>query len=84
MEGEYQYQGKLDKELEEWFYPRWSQTGRSFFSDEEKEESIQIKCLDPQDAIISNQASEGEIYTMVVVKWSDKVEGLVDNIDNHL
>ena len=47
MEGEFQYQGKLDKELEEWLSPRGSQTGRSLFSDEEKEESIQIKCLAP-------------------------------------
>ena len=30
--------------------------------------------------IIINQYLEGSISIMVVVKWSDKVEGLVDNI----
>ena len=30
---------------------------------------------------MSNQAPEGETYTMVVVNWSDKVEGFGDNID---
>ena len=38
----------------------------------------------PEGAIISNQASEGEKYTMVVVKWSDKVEGYGENIDSPL
>ena len=31
-----------------------------------------------------NQAPEGETYTMVVVKWSYKVEGYVDDIDSPL
>ena len=34
----------------------------------------------PEGARISNQAPEGETYTMLVVKWSDKVEGSGDNI----
>ena len=35
----------------------------------------------PEGAIISNQAPEGETSTMVVGKWSDKVEGSGDNRD---
>ena len=34
--------------------------------------------------MISNQDPEGETYKMVVVKWSDKVEGSGDNIDSPL
>ena len=34
----------------------------------------------PEEARISNQDPEGETSTMVVVKWSDKVEGSGDNI----
>ena len=34
----------------------------------------------PQGAIISKQSPEGETSTMVVVKWSEKVEGSGDNI----
>ena len=36
--------------------------------------------MSPEEAIISNQAIGGEISIMVVVKWSDKVEGSGDNI----
>ena len=42
---------------------------------------IQIEGLSQDGSTISNQATEGEISTMVVVKCLDKVEGLVDNID---
>ena len=35
----------------------------------------------PEGAIISNQAPEGEISSMVVVKLSDKVEESGDKID---
>ena len=38
----------------------------------------------PEGAIISNQDPEEEISTMVVVKWSDKVEGSGDGIDSPL
>ena len=38
----------------------------------------------PEGAIISNQASEGETSTMIVVKWSEKVEGSGDDIDSPL
>ena len=34
----------------------------------------------PEGAIMSNQAPEGETSTIVVAKWSDKVEGSGDNI----
>ena len=40
--------------------------------------------MDPEGEIKSNQAPEGEISTMVIVKWSYKVEGLWDKIDSPL
>ena len=51
-----------------------------FFSEEENQYSIQIEDSDPEGEIISNQAPEGGTYIMVVVKWSDKMEGSGDNI----
>ena len=57
-----------------------SQSVHSLFSDEEKQESIQIEYSAPEGAIIRNQAPEGGTSTMLVVKWSDKVEGSGDNI----
>ena len=84
MEGEFQDQGQLDQDLEEWLSPRGSQSVHGFFSEEEKQESIRIEDLAPEGAIISNQSPEGEISTMVVVKWSDKVEGSGDDIDSPL
>ena len=74
MEGEFQYQGQLDQDLEERLSPRGSQSVHGFFSEEEKQESIRIE----------DSAPEGETSTMVVVKWSDKVEGSGDNIDSPL
>ena len=38
----------------------------------------------PEGARMSNQAPEGETSTMVVFKWSNKVEGSGDNIDSPL
>ena len=73
MEGEFQDQGQLDQELEEWLYPIGSQSVHSFFSEEEKQDSMQTEDSAPEGARISNQAPEGETSTMVVVKWSDKV-----------
>ena len=84
MEGEFQDQGQLDQYLEEWLYPRGSKYVHSFFSEEEKQESIRIEDSDLEGARIINQAPKGETYTMVVVKWSDKVEGSGDNIDSPL
>ena len=60
------------------------QSVHSFFSEEEKQESIQTEDLDPEGARMSNQAPERETYIMTVVKWSDKVEGYGDNIDSTL
>ena len=68
MEGEFRDQRQLDQDLEEWLFPRWSQYFHGFFSEEEKQESIQTKDSAPKGAIISNQAPEGETSTMVVVK----------------
>ena len=80
MEGEFQDQGQLDQELEEWLSPRGSQSVHGFFSEEEKQQSTQTENSAPEGAIISNQAPERETSTMVVVKWSDKVEGYGDDI----
>ena len=57
-----------------------SKSVHGFFSEEEKQESIRIEYSSPEGATISNQDPEGETSTMVVVKWSDKVEGSVGNI----
>ena len=84
MEGQFQDQGKIDQDLEEWLSPRGSQSFHGFFSEEEKQESIQTDDSAPEGARISNQATEGETSTMVVVKWSDKVEGSGDDIDSPL
>ena len=60
--------------------PRGDQYVHGFFSEEDKQESIQIEDSAPEGEIISNQPLEGGKYTIVVVKWSDKVEGYGDNI----
>ena len=70
MEGEFQDQEQLDQELEEWLSPRGSQSAHGFFSEEEKQQSIQTE----------DSAPEGETAKMVIVKWSDKVEGSGDDI----
>ena len=70
--------------MEEWFSPRGSQSLYGFFSEEENQESIQTENSAPEGAIISNQAPEGETSTMVVVKWSNKVEGSGDDIYSSL
>ena len=80
MEGEFQDQGQLDQYLEEWLSPRGSQSVHGFFSEEEKQTSIRMEDSAPARAIMRNQAPEEETSTMVVVKWSDKVEGSGDNI----
>ena len=84
MEGEIQDQGQLDQGLEEWLSPRGSQSIHGFLSEDEKQESIQTEDQAPEGARISNQDPEGETSTMVVVKWSDKVEGSGDDIDSPL
>ena len=40
MEGGFQDQGQLDKDLGEWLSPRESQSVHGFFSEEDKQESI--------------------------------------------
>ena len=80
MEGEFQDQGQLDQDSEEWLSPRGSQSVHGFFCEEEKQQFIQTEDSAPEGERISNQAPEGETSTMVVVKWSDKVEGSGDDI----
>ena len=84
MEGEFQDQGQLDQDLEEWLSPRGSQSVHGFFSEEEKQESIRMEYSDPEVAIMSNQNPEEETSKMLVIKYSDKVEGSGDNIDSPL
>ena len=84
MEVEFQDQGQLDQDLEQWFSPRGSQSVHGFLYEEEKQESIRIEDLAPEGARISNQAPDGETFTMVIVKWSDKVEGSGDDMDSRL
>ena len=61
---------------------RLSQSVQVFFFEEENQESIWIEYSASQGAIISNQDPEGGTSTMVVIKWSEKVEGSGDNIDS--
>ena len=75
MEGKFQDQGQLDQDLEAWFSPRGNQPDRCFLSEYEKQESIQIEDSAPEGSTIIKKAPEGGIYNMVVVKWSDNMEG---------
>ena len=84
MEGKFQDQGQIDQDLEVWLSHRGSQSVRGFFSEEYKKESICIEDSAPEGEIISNQAPQGVTSIMVVVKWSNKLEGSVDNIDSPL
>ena len=84
MEGESQDQGQLDQDLKEWLSTRGSQSFHGFFSEEEKQDSIQMEYLTTEGSIINNQAQEVETSTIVVVKWSKKVEGSGDDIDSPL
>ena len=56
-------------------YPRGIQSVYGFFSEEENQESIQTEDSAPEGARISNQAPEGETFTMVVIKGSDAING---------
>ena len=62
MEGDFQDQGQLDQDLEEWLSPRGSQSVHGLFFEEDKQEYIQMEYSDPEGAIISNQAPEEETY----------------------
>ena len=75
MEVDLQDQGQLDQYLEWWLSPRGSQYVHGFFSEEEKQESIRIEYSAPEGTRISNQAPEGAISIMVVIKWSDAKKG---------
>ena len=54
MEGEFQDQGQLNQDLEEWLSPRGSQSVHNFFSEEKKQESIRIEDSAPEISRISN------------------------------
>ena len=80
MEGGFQYQGQLDQYLEEWLSPIESKSFHGLFCEYDKQESIRIEDLAPDGTIITNQYPEGGTSTMLVIKWSEKVEGYGDNI----
>ena len=84
MEGEFQDQGQIKQNLDKWLSPRGSKSVNSFFSEEEKQESIHIEDSDPEGEIISNKAPDGGPYTMLVIKLPRKVGGPGDNIDSPL
>ena len=84
MEGEFQDQGQLDQDLEEWLSPRVSQSVHGFFSEEEKQESIRIEYSYPEGARISNQDTEGSIFTMVVIKWLNTIKWPTVKVDGPL
>ena len=48
MEGEFQDQGKLDKDLEEWLSPRGSQYVYVFLFELENQDYIRIEESDPE------------------------------------
>ena len=54
MEGEFQDQGQIDQDLEEWLYSKGSQSVQGFFSEEENQESIRMEDSAPEGAIIRN------------------------------
>ena len=64
--------------------PRGSQPDHNFLSEEENQESKQIEYSAPEGEIISNQTREGEISTMVVVKWLDAIKGQIVKVDSLL
>ena len=84
VKGKFQYQGRLDQDLEEWLYPRGSQSVNGFFFEEQKQESIRMVYLAPEGAMKSNQAPEEEESKMVVIKWLNKAEGSGEHIDSFL
>ena len=84
MEGEFQDQGQIDQDLGEWLYPIGIQSVHGFLSEEENQDYIRIEDLAPEGAIITNLVPEGGSSTMVVIKWSENVEGSGENIDSPL
>ena len=56
MEGKFQYQRHIAKYLEEWLSPRGIQYDQGLFSEEEKQDSIQIEGSAPEVEIIINQS----------------------------
>ena len=48
MEGEFQDQGQLDQDLEEWLSPRGSKYVHGFFYEEDKQGSIKIEDSSPE------------------------------------
>ena len=59
MISEFQDQGQLDQELEEWLSPRGSQSVHGFFSEEDKQQSIQTEDSAPEGEIKRQPSSRG-------------------------
>ena len=70
--------------LEEWLSPRGSKPDCDFFSEQENQEFKYIEDYDSEGEIISNQAPEGEISTMVNIKGSDAIKGSRVKVDGPL
>ena len=54
MEGEFQDQGHIYQYLEDWLSPIWIQPDRGLFSEEDKQEYIQIEGSVSEESIKSN------------------------------
>ena len=81
IEVELKYQGQLDQDFKEWLFPRGSQPNRGFFCEEDKQESTYIDRPAPDGEMRISRYPDRAVSTMVVVKLSEKVEGLGDKID---
>ena len=79
IEGEFEDQGQIDQDSEEWLSPRGAQPNLGFLYKEDKQESTWIKGSDPEGAIIINRASAGSVYTMVFVNGQRRWKGLETN-----
>ena len=55
MEGEFQNQGQLDQDLEEWLSQKGSQSVHGLLSEEDKQESIRIEDSAPEVARIATK-----------------------------
>ena len=84
MKDEFQDQGQLDQDLEEWLSPRGSQPVHNLFSKEGESRVYTDGVSGFRGSNDKQQSSRGRSILMVVIKWSDKVEGYGDNIDSPL
>ena len=75
MEGEFQDQGQLDQDLEEWLSLRGSQSVHGFFSEEKKWYLLLHQSIFPLDCVKSHvqnllKGSEADQYVVQNLTWS--------------